>query len=378
MRVLIATVTAGGGHLAAAAALEESWKALRPDDVVECVDVLRFAPKLQRKIYTETYVKIIEHVPELYAMVFKKTDNLEHVRKVSRFRRRFARSTNTGFVRYLKSFEPDIVLCTHYLPLEILCHPKDAAKAGSPFTVCIVTDFEAHAFWLEPLADFYCVAANETRESLVARGTNRESVAVTGIPISSKFSAPIDTLEVRKRYGLRDDLPTLLVLGGGFGMGPVAEILQQLDKMDGHLQVVVVAGRNEELRRDLGIQDYVHPTRVLGFCNNMHELMSVADLIITKPGGLTTSEALALGRPLFILNPIPGQESANSDFLLAQGAAAKVNRIEDLPFRLEQLIGSKKLEEMAAAAKSLGHPDAAKEICSQVLRRFENRSKPGY
>ena len=373
MRVLIATVTAGGGHLAAAAALEESWKKAHPEDVVECVDVLQFAAKLQRKLYTETYVKIIQHVPELYAMVFKKTDNQEKVRKISRFRRRFARSTNTGFVRYLKSFKPDVVLCTHYLPLEILCHPKDAAKAGSPLTVCIVTDFEAHAFWLEPPADFYCVAANETLESLVARGTSRENIAVTGIPIASKFSTPVDALEVRKRFGLRDDLATLLVLGGGFGLGPVADILKQLDKTEGQFQTVVVAGRNEELRRELAVQDYVHPARILGFCNNMHELMTVADLIITKPGGLTTSEALALGRPLFILNPIPGQETANSDFLLERGAAAKVNRVADLPFRLQQLFGSKKLEEMARAAKSLGHPDAAKKICEQVLRRFENR-----
>ena len=128
MRVLIATVTAGGGHLAAAAALEESWKKMHPADVVECVDVLKFAAKLQRKLYTETYVKIIEHAPELYALLFKKTDNHEHLRKISRFRRTFARGTNTGFIRHLKSFKPDVVLCTHYLPLEILCHPKDALK----------------------------------------------------------------------------------------------------------------------------------------------------------------------------------------------------------------------------------------------------------
>ena len=371
MRVLIATVTAGGGHLAAAAATEESWKALRPDDVVERVDVLQFASKLYRKIYSQGYVKVIEHVPELYALVFKKTDNQEQVRKMSRFRRTFARQTNKAFIRHLKLFKPDIVLCTHYLPLEILCYPEDRAKGPHPFTVCIVTDFEAHAFWLEPPADFYCVATEETKESLIARGAKREQIASTGIPISAKFSAQINQTQVRKRYGLRDDMPTLLVLGGGFGMGPVAEILAQLDKTEGEFQTLVVAGRNEELRRDLALQDFLHPTRVLGFASNMHELMGIADLIITKPGGLTTSEALALGKPLFILNPIPGQEAANSDFLLARGAAAKVNRVDDLPYRLQQLLGSKKLSEMAAAAKSLGRPSAAKEICREVMARFE-------
>ena len=377
MRVLIATVTAGGGHLAAASALEESWKELRPDDVLQCVDVLQFASKLYRNIYTETYVKIIAHAPELYALVFKKTDNQEQVRKMSSFRRTFARRTNTGFIRHVKLFKPDVILCTHYMPLEIFCHPQDAEKIGNPFTACIVTDFEAHSFWLEPAADFYCVAAKETMESVIARGANRDTVAVTGIPISSKFSLPIDPLAVRKSMGLRDDLPTLLVLGGGFGMGPVADILEQLDKTPGEFQTVVVSGRNTELRQELSIRDYVHPTRVIGFSNKMHELMTVADLIITKPGGLTTSEALALGRPLFILNPIPGQEAANSDFLLERGAAAKVNRVEDLPFRLQELLGSKKLSEMRHAAKSLGRPDAAKVICNQVLQRFEQfRGKP--
>jgi processive 1,2-diacylglycerol beta-glucosyltransferase len=374
MRVLIATVTAGGGHLAAAAALEESWKALRPNDVVKCVDVLEFASNLYRKIYTETYVKVIAHAPELYALVFKKTDNQEQVRKMSGFRRTFARRTNKGFLRHLKLFKPDVVLCTHYLPLEILCHPEDVALGNHPLTACVVTDFEAHTFWLEPPADFYCVATDDTRESLVARGAQRENVAVTGIPISSKFSTRMDALNIRKRYGLRDDMPTLLVLGGGFGMGPVAEILEQLDKTEGDFQTLVVAGRNEELRRELAVNDYSHPTRVIGFANNMHELMAVADLIITKPGGLTTSEALALGKPIFILNPIPGQEAANSDFLLARGAAVKINRVDDLPFRLQQLLGSKKILEMARAAKSLGRPDAAKEICERVIEYFEGRS----
>ncbi len=373
MRVLIATVTAGGGHLAAAAAMEEAWRALRPDDVVERVDVLQFASKLYRKIYTQGYVKVIEHAPELYAMVFKKTDNQEQVRKMGSFRRTFARRTNKGFIRHLKLFKPDIVLCTHYLPLEILCYPEERSKGPHPFTVCIVTDFEAHAFWLEPPSDFYCVATEDTKESLVARGANRENIATTGIPISAKFAAPINKIAVRKRYGLRDDMPTLLVLGGGFGMGPVSEILEQLDKTEGEFQTLVVAGRNEELRRELALRDFLHPTRILGFASNMHELMGVADLIITKPGGLTTSEALALGKPIFILNPIPGQEAANSDFLLERGAAAKVNRVDDLPYRLQQLLNSTKLSEMAAAAKPLGRPSAAKDICREVVSRFESQ-----
>jgi len=166
-------------------------------------------------------------------------------------------------------------------------------------------------------------------------------------------------------------LPTLLVLGGGFGMGPVEQILAELNKLERPLQVLVVCGRNEELRRELAAQDRRYPAHILGFVGNMQELMAVSDLVLTKPGGLTTSEALAMGRPIFVLNPIPGQEAANSDFLLEHGAAAKANRLEDLPYRLEKLLGSPKLAEMAAAAKALGKPTAATEICRAVLQRLK-------
>jgi processive 1,2-diacylglycerol beta-glucosyltransferase len=153
-------------------------------------------------------------------------------------------------------------------------------------------------------------------------------------------------------------------------MGPVAQILAALDQIQRPFQTLVVAGRNEALRRELAAADHRHPTRVLGFVTNMQELMAVSDLIITKPGGLTASEALALGKPLFILDPIPGQEAANSDFLLERGAAAKANRVEDLPFRLEQLLGSKKLADMARAAAALGRPAAAADICRAVAARL--------
>jgi processive 1,2-diacylglycerol beta-glucosyltransferase len=304
-------------------------------------------------------------------MMFKKTDNPSLVRKLTRFRRMWARATNLRFVRFVERFEPDAVLCTHYLPVEIL--GELASRGRRLFTVSVVTDFEAHALWMEQSVDLYCVATEETRASLVARGAEAERIIATGIPISGRFARKVDAAVVRRGLGIRDDLPTLLVLSGGFGMGPVREIVEGLDAVNTPVQVLVVAGKNAELRAELAARDYRHPTRVLGFVTNMHELMSAADLIVTKPGGLTTSEALALGRPLFILNPIPGQEAANSDFLLERGAAAKVNRVEDIGFRLDQLLGSKQLGEMARAARRLGRPDAAPRICrvSELrLRRF--------
>ena len=392
MRVLIATVTAGGGHVAAAAALEEAWRALRPDDAVERVDLIKYFSPLHKKVYADGYVKLVERAPELWGMLFGKTDNPKVARRLGKLRRAFPSSSRRKFTSHLEQFRPDAVLCTHFAPLETLGllksseggvtqGPVSFRKFGTritrpsenwkqPFVVSIVTDFEAHALWMDACVDLYCVAAEETKARLVARGATAEDAIATGIPIAAKFSSNPDARAVRKTLGLRDDQPVLLVLSGGFGMGPVAEILAELDKVPQPFQTIVVTGRNEELRRKLASQTRRHPTHVLGFSTNMHELMVVADLIITKPGGLTTSEALALGKPLFILNPIPGQEAANSDFLLERGAAAKANRVEDLPFRIEKLLGSKKLAEMAKAAKSLGRPQSAAAVCQEVLKRL--------
>jgi processive 1,2-diacylglycerol beta-glucosyltransferase len=376
MRILIATVTAGAGHLQAAAALEEAWHTLRPRDNVERLDVLDFTPRLYRKVYIETYVKLIEHAPDVWAHMFKKTDDPEYFRKLSRIRRALSQLTTSKFVARLKRFRPDVVFCTHYMPSEIVSAVKKDMRRA-PLTASVITDFEAHAFWMQPGIDFYFVAAEETRARLVARGLEPERVIVAGIPISARFTQVADAAAIRKRFGLRDDLPVLLVLGGGFGMGPVVEILHELNKLSVLTQILVVCGRNEELRREAAVIDVRHPTRVFGFVTNMHELMAVSDLVITKPGGLTSSEALALGKPVFVLNPIPGQEAANSDFLLENGAAAKANRVEDLPFRLEKLLSSSsKLQQMSQNAKRLGRPYAAREICREILRRVEKTSGP--
>lgn len=373
MRILIATVTAGAGHLQAAAALEEAWKAWRPTDEVVRVDLLDFVPKLQKKVYSDGYVKFVGHAPELWGMVFKKTDKPALWQKLSSLRRNFAKQTNRKFVKYLKEFAPDMVLSTHFLPPEIL-GGLNFAEGKKPFVGCVVTDFEAHALWMEPGVDFYCVAAEDTRKSLVARGVEAAKIAVTGIPIGLRFGKPIDTAAVRKTLGIRDDLPVVLVLGGGFGMGPVAEILKQMNEVKTPLQVLVVAGRNEELRRDLAMMEHKHPTRVFGFVTNMHELMAVSALIVSKPGGLTTSEALALGKPLFILNPIPGQEAANSDFLLEKGAATKVNRAEDVAFRIDELLSGKRLNEMSAHALKLGRVTAASAACAAMYDNYLNQT----
>src|SRR6185503_6707924 len=166
MRVLIPTVTAGAGHLQAAAALEEAWRALRPADEVLRVDVLDYTPRWYRKIYVKGYLKLIEHAPDLYAMMFRKTDNPLRIKELTAFRRRSSRMIAAKFVKKLVAFQPEVILAPHYLPLEILggvIAKRRCPLKTKPFITCIVTDFEAHALWMEPCVDLFCVAAGATK-----------------------------------------------------------------------------------------------------------------------------------------------------------------------------------------------------------------------
>src|SRR4051812_3177545 len=189
MRILIATITAGAGHLQAAAALDEAWRALRPRDVVEKIDLQTFFSPIHKKVHSDGYVKLVEHAPDLWAMLFKKTDNPKLVRRLAKIRSKFPPQSTRRIIRYLEKFKPDVVFCTHYLPVEIMAKAKEKWEGKHPLVVTVVTDFEAHALWMGPSSDFYCVAAEETKARLVARGAASENVIVTGIPIAGKFSA---------------------------------------------------------------------------------------------------------------------------------------------------------------------------------------------
>lgn len=373
MKLLIATVTAGAGHVQAAAAVEEAWRSLQPEAPVQRLDVLAFTPKLYRTAYALGYLKLVAHAPELWGLMFDRTDNPALVRKLTRLRRALAKWLAPKFAQQVRRFQPDAVVCTHFMPLEVLGRLKakaQAARQPTPFIVCVVTDFEAHALWMEPCVDLYCVAAEQTKARLVARGVPAAQVALTGIPVAPKFADRLSRAAIRRRLGLREDLLVLLVLAGAFGVGPVQPMLAQVNDLSRPVQVVVVCGRNERLRRQVALAQWRQPTRVLGFVTNMHELMAAADLVLTKPGGLTTAEALAVGRPLLIVNPIPGQEAANSDFLLEHGAALKANRVEDLAYRLEQFLEPARRTRLTRAARALGRPNAAREVCQLVLQRI--------
>jgi processive 1,2-diacylglycerol beta-glucosyltransferase len=236
-----------------------------------------------------------------------------------------------------------------------------------------VTDLDVHAMWLCRYTEQYFVALEETKVHLVALGVKESKVTVTGIPIDPVFAEPKDSQAMRLKHGLDKDRFTILVSAGGFGVGPVEHIIEALSGLSRPAQVVVVCGRNEELhaRLTLVVRKFTKTPGVefhlLGFTTEMDELMAASDLFVGKPGGLTTSEALAKGIPMVVINPIPGQEERNSDHLLEEGIAIRCNNLPALAYKIDRLIDEPgKLHLMRGNALALGKPQAAFTILERL------------
>ena len=335
------------------------------------VDTLEFTPRLYRKAYSEGYVKLAEKAPELYAHAFRKTDTKVFIAGMTRWRRLGARAVTRKFLQFVEAFAPEVVICPHFLPLEAM-GVYGAKHPNGPRVVCVVTDFEAHALWMEPAVDLYCVATPESKARLAARGISPRAITVTGIPVSQRFLHPRPAALLRKEQKLHPKLATLLVLAGGLGMGPLVETAaSEIDKSgSARSRWLSLPEKMRRCGKSWPLKRFVIPMHVFGFVSNMQDLMTAADLIVTKPGGLTTSEALALGKPLLIVNPLPGQEAANST-IFSSSAAPRSKRTALRTRRtgwIAHVLDAATLRRMSLAAAALGKPQAADAVCRAVDR----------
>jgi processive 1,2-diacylglycerol beta-glucosyltransferase len=218
----------------------------------------------------------------------------------------------------------------------------------------VTTDFETHRLWVNQPTEHYFTATSEGAAYLTHWGVPAKDISVTGIPVHPVFAVDKPRAECLTRQGLTGDRPVVLQLAGGFGVGPVESILNGILAIQRPLEIVLVTGKNQALREQLASLNPPdrHRLHVLGFTDQMDELLIAADLVVSKPGGLTTSETLARGAAMAIVNPIPGQESRNSDYLLEQGAAIKINNIATLPLKLGELLAFEIAENALASVDS--------------------------
>ena len=376
-RILVLSASVGAGHLRAAQAVELALRELAPDAHVENADMLQFTNAPFRRVYGRFYLDLVNKAPHVLGYFYDLMDRPPSAqRKSDRLRLAVEKLNLRPFVSLMHRESWDLVINTHFLPAEIIANLRIRGELSTPhFTV--TTDFETHRLWVNQPCERYFTATGEGAAYLVHWGVPPAAVEATGIPIHPVFSQTKSREECLARQGLVGDRPIVLQLAGGFGVGPIHQLFQSLLAIQIPLEVVAVAGRNEAMKVQLELIAVPerHRVKVLGFTHQIDELMAVADVVVTKPGGLTTSEALARGAVMAIVNPIPGQESRNSDFLLENGAAIKINNIATLAYKLTALLEDRpRLVALRARARILGRPRAAFDIAQQALDWEAERS----
>lgn len=374
-RILILSASVGAGHLRAAQAMELALKQLDPAAEVRNVDVLTLTNALFRRVYAKAYLDLVNLAPHLLGYIYDTTDVKRRTTDRGDRLRRITQHLNLHRIVDLLEEPWDIVVNTHFLPAQIISLRRRRGKTKlMQFTV--VTDFDAHAFWVNEPTDRYFVPTEEAALSLGHWSVDRARVEISGIPIHPVFATPKSAAECRSRHKLDPKLPTLLLLAGGFGVGPIEKIYRAILGIERPLQVVAVAGKNAALKNKLDRVETPkrHRASVLGFTTEIDELMAAADMVVTKPGGLTTSEVLARGCAMVIMNPIPGQESRNSDYLLESGAAIKINTLAAVGHKISSLLDDPaRLSSLRQSAFALGRPRAAFEIGERVLSAVAGR-----
>ncbi len=367
-RVLLLSVSAGAGHVRAAQAIAAHAASDFPHLDVHHVDVMTLVPGWFRKVYSDLYMKLASGLPEAWGWLYRKTDHEPGGSLPERARRWIQRLCARRLFDEIARFGPDAIVCTHFLPAEILGTAHLRGEIDIPVWVQ-VTDFDLHQMWLHEGVAGYFVANEELGWRLQALNVPGARAVISGIPVMPGFANRPDRSSSAARYALDPSQMTVLMMGGGGGMGIDAKLVQQLLDQHPAIQLIVMCGRNRALLDALLMltSQYNHRLLALSFTDDVPALMACADLAITKPGGLSTSECLVSGLPMLLVNPIPGQEERNAAWLMQEGVALRADDPVTLQFRLSRLLQDRStLSRMRAKALSLATPRAAQELLQRV------------
>lgn len=367
-RVLIIYMSAGAGHMRAAQAIEKQYAITGGASEVRCVDILDFSNRLYTWLQRDGYVRLVNKIPALFGLLYDYFDRPGKSR--GRF---FDRLCTAPLLKMAQDFQPDVIISTHGVIATLVSGWLERRLVRARHGI-VVTDVDAHAAWLCPNYSCYFVSSYVTRRYLRHCGIDPECIEVSGIPIDPVFAQRKDRQALLSSYGLDASRPLILVSGGGFGMGPVEEIAESLLGLQHPAQVVVLCGRNQKLAskiNSIAVSSIVPADLVslqaVGYTDKVDEYMTMATLIVGKPGGLFTSEALAKSCVFVIVRPISGQESRNSDYLLESGVAIRCNDLPVLQYKVDELLDNpRRLARMREDAYQLSYPAAAKAVVSRM------------
>ena len=375
--VLFLYLTKHSGHYSAAVAVEQVLRRLDPQVETMLLDSFSHANPLLSKMTLKAYLAVLKAAPEIWEYMY---DNPEFKERTENIRRLLNKGNSRKLQKVLTEFAPAAVVCTQAFACGVIASWKRATGNRSPALVGILTDFVAHRYWADDQVDLYIAPNEETKQTLLAQGVSDDRVKVCGIPIHERYAKPLDRTELVRKLGLSPDLPKILVMGGSLGLGPMKSVIRKLDRLPQPFEILVVAGQNDRLQADLQERGVSlrHPTRIMGFVDNMHEYMEIAEVLVTKPGGITTAEALAKQAAMIIINPIPGQEAKNTEFLLAHQVAVKAETPGDVMRYVDEFLRDpRQLRQMRAAARDLGRPHAAENAAQYIYDLLTTRHPAG-
>ncbi|SHJ12251.1 MGDG synthase family glycosyltransferase [Lutispora thermophila] len=367
MNILIFSVSIGNGHDQVAHTIRNEFLSADPENNVRIINTISLISPLLDKVILDSYLNIIKFYPKAWGKIYEKTNKLDPIIDINEITNKLL---STVWLRKPKvSFEPDIVFCTHSFPSSIVSNLKEKGKIKCPL-VTIVTDFNIHSSYINDNTDYYVIPHEDLIYVMENFGVSSDKVLPFGIPIRREFSLTLDRTDILQKLKLQDKR-TILVMGGGLGLGSINRIVKELDRKLKNIQIIAIAGHNEKLENKLKSLDTKNDLVVYGFINNIHELIEVSDIIITKPGGVTVAEVLSREKPLIIFSPIPGQESDNAEFLLNNGVAATTSDIEKIPLLINQILNNEiRIDSMKKLSAYLKKPYSAKNIIDFVIKTY--------
>lgn len=372
MNTLILSVSAGGGHLHAAEAIKSYIELNCSESKVEIFDTIKYINPLLDKLVIGGYLKTIKITPTLYGKLYRYAENDEGISNLSS---KINKLLTHKLLPLIKEKNPDIIVSTHFFPTEMLSILKTKYKLNIPI-VTVITDYAPHSIWLHKNIDAYVVADNGLIDEMEQKGINRSTIYSLGIPVKPNFMNKYDILKTLKSLEFDPIAPTILIMGGALGMGNIVSIYEKLCLIERKLQIIIITGNNKKLFNEVSklAENSIKPTKILGYTKEVNKYMQASSLLITKPGGLTISEALISKIPIALFSPIPGQEERNAEFLIKNNLAIDLGDGENCKEIIEHILFDEKaLNNMKANCEIYSKPNCSEEIIKLLNSLVEQR-----
>lgn len=377
-KVIVAYASAGAGHVKASYAIEGALKEINRSDVeVKLINTLDYSTPFLRKSYPAMYLFTVNRTPTIWGLGYYLFDSRLIYKIFIAPARRIGNFLNCArLVNFLNQYNPDVVINTHFLGSEVMADMKRRGMLEDTKLITVVTDYFMHSFWVDKTIDYYCVAQDESKEHLIKRGISSEKIRVFGIPIDRVFTIKKDKNRLCDKLNISKNLRTVLIGSGGFGVGPIKDLVKELSGIKKDIQLLVVCGKNPKLYREISdlATSLETPIKVYEFVDNMDELMEVSDVMVTKSGGMTSSEAMAKDLPMIINSAIPGQEAKNCRYLVKAGAAIHAASVKKTKEAILDILSSdSKMEQLKERIKKIKKPNSSYDIANFALSLLQNK-----